>query len=235
MTAPASWIADEDAPSCLNCHQAFDFLHRRHHCRSCGRVLCNACSQWRIELKQGESKQRVCYRCNQYVSNKIFWETIGRPTLQKGALFSIHDGTNNPKAKYVKLCNDDDRLEWSESGKSAGRNDYISLASLTDILIGQKTDAFRKCIDVKNETLCFSAVTPRKTLDVQAQTSQLRDLWAQVLGNRVTFRSLEKPNSMNEKEAERIEQNRQTCEKRAAQAERRAQRNAIAKKYKLKR
>ncbi|RYY83911.1 hypothetical protein EON63_10250 [archaeon] len=40
----ASWILDSDAPQCMRCSRRFSFLLRRHHCRRCGQVVCEACA-----------------------------------------------------------------------------------------------------------------------------------------------------------------------------------------------
>lgn len=40
----ALWVPDETASSCSCCQKPFDrWLTRRHHCRSCGRIICFAC------------------------------------------------------------------------------------------------------------------------------------------------------------------------------------------------
>lgn len=38
------WQPDEQAPSCFVCGSEFTLFFRRHHCRKCGRVVCNPCS-----------------------------------------------------------------------------------------------------------------------------------------------------------------------------------------------
>lgn len=38
----ALWVDDDDAKKCMCCRECeFSFFHRRHHCRQCGRVVCN--------------------------------------------------------------------------------------------------------------------------------------------------------------------------------------------------
>jgi hypothetical protein len=44
------WQPDESVTRCPICHNAFTFFNRRHHCRKCGRVVCNPCSPHRITI-----------------------------------------------------------------------------------------------------------------------------------------------------------------------------------------
>lgn len=44
------WQADNEANECPICGRPFSFLFRRHHCRKCGRVVCNECSPHRITI-----------------------------------------------------------------------------------------------------------------------------------------------------------------------------------------
>ena len=53
--AARPWMDDGASQHCLLCHQAFSFTNRRHHCRSCARLVCGACSSRSMRL---ESIQR---------------------------------------------------------------------------------------------------------------------------------------------------------------------------------
>lgn len=61
------WIADHDVKSCMSCDVTFGTLKRKHHCRACGQVVCNKCSQHKLkipELAGAEKKgSRVCASC----------------------------------------------------------------------------------------------------------------------------------------------------------------------------
>ncbi|KAM5363129.1 hypothetical protein ACJZ2D_012179 [Fusarium nematophilum] len=42
------WQPDAEVTYCPICHTQFSFFVRKHHCRKCGRVVCNSCSPHRI-------------------------------------------------------------------------------------------------------------------------------------------------------------------------------------------
>lgn len=44
------WQPDSEVPECPICKRTFGWLFRRHHCRKCGRVVCNECSPHRITI-----------------------------------------------------------------------------------------------------------------------------------------------------------------------------------------
>ncbi|KYM83765.1 Zinc finger FYVE domain-containing protein 9 [Atta colombica] len=61
---PPFWVPDSDAPSCMLCDVKFTVLKRRHHCRACGKVLCNKCCNMKYRLEyQGNIDSRVCVSC----------------------------------------------------------------------------------------------------------------------------------------------------------------------------
>jgi len=57
------WIPDKEARRCLICNDEFTFLNRRHHCRSCGRLVCGSCSSKRLVLVKKDGPVRVCTIC----------------------------------------------------------------------------------------------------------------------------------------------------------------------------
>ncbi|MFH4975765.1 hypothetical protein AB6A40_002474 [Gnathostoma spinigerum] len=61
----AVWIPDCEATKCMACERTeFTVLQRRHHCRSCGNVVCSGCSSHNFRLPGlGKRPVRVCDKC----------------------------------------------------------------------------------------------------------------------------------------------------------------------------
>lgn len=41
---PPKWVEDDAQSTCMICTHRFSLARRKHHCRSCGRLVCNDCS-----------------------------------------------------------------------------------------------------------------------------------------------------------------------------------------------
>ena len=72
------WVDERHVTSCMGCAVPFNFINRKHHCRSCGGVFCNSCSPSRAP-----AKKRVCNGCF-----AGFYVSDGRPQAQKPAASS---------------------------------------------------------------------------------------------------------------------------------------------------
>lgn len=46
------WVDDESVDECYQCHSAFTWYIRRHHCRGCGRIFCYNCSKYTINATE---------------------------------------------------------------------------------------------------------------------------------------------------------------------------------------
>ena len=65
-TVAAEWETDSNCTTCPICEKTkFNMIERRHHCRKCGRVVCNSCSQHRVILTNihATRKSRICDKC----------------------------------------------------------------------------------------------------------------------------------------------------------------------------
>jgi len=52
------WIKDSAVDMCMKCQVKFTVRERKHHCRSCGGIFCNLCTE-----VQGKSDIRLCQIC----------------------------------------------------------------------------------------------------------------------------------------------------------------------------
>lgn len=80
-----SWVID--ASNCQGCSSQFSFINRKHHCRRCGGLFCNSCTQQRMVLRgQGDSPVRICEPCKKLEEASRFELRHGhRPRAGKGA------------------------------------------------------------------------------------------------------------------------------------------------------
>jgi len=74
----AHWQKDEDVIRCAECEADFGVFTRRHHCRSCGKIYCDPCTNYQVYVegygyKLG-STQRVCVNCNKQNQNEDKYE-----------------------------------------------------------------------------------------------------------------------------------------------------------------
>ncbi|KAG9129854.1 hypothetical protein Leryth_006990 [Lithospermum erythrorhizon] len=67
------WVPDEAVAKCTACGGAFSAFNRRHHCRNCGDLFCDKCTQGRIALTADENAQavRVCDQCMAEVTQRL--------------------------------------------------------------------------------------------------------------------------------------------------------------------
>ena len=82
---PATWIPDKRAKRCFGCGVTFTTFRRKHHCRSCGRIFCSACSAYREIIPSYFSNfgktpepQRTCAPCTQMLQKTAKVEHLVR-------------------------------------------------------------------------------------------------------------------------------------------------------------
>lgn len=67
------WVPDEATTKCTACRADFGAFLRRHHCRNCGDIFCDKCTQGRITLAADDHGQpvRVCDQCMAEVTQRL--------------------------------------------------------------------------------------------------------------------------------------------------------------------
>ncbi|KAL2769731.1 RUN and FYVE domain-containing protein 2 isoform a [Daubentonia madagascariensis] len=58
------WLKDKEATHCKLCEKEFSLSKRKHHCRNCGEIFCNACSDNELPLPSSPKPVRVCDACH---------------------------------------------------------------------------------------------------------------------------------------------------------------------------
>ncbi|XP_012215623.1 protein RUFY3 isoform X2 [Linepithema humile] len=58
-----TWANDRLVTQCKGCNREFNVTRRKHHCRNCGNIFCNACSDNTAALSNSAKPVRVCDEC----------------------------------------------------------------------------------------------------------------------------------------------------------------------------
>ncbi|GBM96198.1 RUN and FYVE domain-containing protein 2 [Araneus ventricosus] len=59
----AVWTQDKQVTYCKQCNKPFSVARRKHHCRHCGDIFCNSCSDNTMPLPSSAKPVRVCDMC----------------------------------------------------------------------------------------------------------------------------------------------------------------------------
>ncbi|EOY28522.1 Phosphoinositide binding, putative [Theobroma cacao] len=113
-----NWV--DDASHCQGCSSQFTFINRKHHCRRCGGLFCNSCTQQRMVLRgQGDSPVRICEPCKKL-------EEAARFELRHGYKSRAGRGSLKPAAKdeddILNQILGADRKESSSSGVASNKD-----------------------------------------------------------------------------------------------------------------
>ncbi|XP_015824943.3 zinc finger FYVE domain-containing protein 26 [Nothobranchius furzeri] len=91
--ARKDWVPDTQHDVCMVCRrERFTMFNRRHHCRRCGRLVCNACSERKMPVDEcPEEEVRVCDQCYAYFHSDSDTESdsaevIGSPVVTQECL-----------------------------------------------------------------------------------------------------------------------------------------------------
>eukprot|EP00466_Bigelowiella_natans_P019707 jgi/Bigna1/44123/e_gw1.89.68.1 len=56
------WVPDYKRSACWKCRKPFTVFRRRHHCRLCGEIFCDSCSNDRVVINKSDPG-RTCREC----------------------------------------------------------------------------------------------------------------------------------------------------------------------------
>nr|AVV27008.1 Rheb1 [Prokinetoplastina sp.] len=109
-----NWKPDTDVNACEKCRLTFTLIRRRHHCRRCGGIFCDACSSNRRTglpgFPSGTPPQRVCDTC--FLMDKGLGEVLVNDSMVAPGLPYV-PFENRPKERRVCI------LGHAGVGKSA--------------------------------------------------------------------------------------------------------------------
>lgn len=71
----SQWMDSKQVKCCFCCDQQFSVTRRKHHCRLCGNVFCQACSDNKMELASSSKPVRVCDTCHAFLLAKFVKST----------------------------------------------------------------------------------------------------------------------------------------------------------------
>lgn len=125
---PPRWLPDEGSDSCFRCDAAFTFTRRRHHCRRCGTVHCDACAKNRVRMAATGKFGRVCDRCFAHIAAENDFVDAALPVLLRGARFQRRKIFGRADV-FAKL---DDREEYLVLAVSAEPHRRLPLGELAD-------------------------------------------------------------------------------------------------------
>lgn len=105
------WVPDYRVTMCQICTAEFSLTFRRHHCRACGKVVCDLCSSNRAPLEYKKNHaERVCDSCyevllkavEERIQSKTSPETDGGDGVEDPNM-DTRDGHEDPEdAKFFK-------------------------------------------------------------------------------------------------------------------------------------
>eukprot|EP01130_Rhizamoeba_saxonica_P003670 TRINITY_DN1529_c0_g1_i1.p1 TRINITY_DN1529_c0_g1~~TRINITY_DN1529_c0_g1_i1.p1 ORF type:complete len:895 (-),score=222.87 TRINITY_DN1529_c0_g1_i1:23-2671(-) len=64
-TVAPTWTPDKQVKNCELCNKKFTSVKRKHHCRKCGKCVCQSCSDFKMIIPEinEKKKKRVCEIC----------------------------------------------------------------------------------------------------------------------------------------------------------------------------
>uniref|UniRef100_A0A0N5AV60 FYVE-type domain-containing protein n=1 Tax=Syphacia muris TaxID=451379 RepID=A0A0N5AV60_9BILA len=116
------WIADAEMTACMLCCAKFTFLLRRHHCRSCGRLLCSQCTSYRVLLLQMRTsvskrlkdlrmeEEKVCFLPDSLDDCSLYYRTLNGTIHKYDDIATVLDTFNSGQSLIITIT----RNLWCE-------------------------------------------------------------------------------------------------------------------------
>ena len=130
------WVPDSFSDSCMRCKMRFNFFRRKHHCRTCGWVVCHACSfHFRVVPRcQFSIPIRLCHVCIQLADSIPDFSWIG-------TALPYNDGNEVDSKEESESSGSDDCVDCGVSAPSTpspGLQGDFFVGKLQDVDSGLK-------------------------------------------------------------------------------------------------
>jgi hypothetical protein len=99
------WVKDREAARCAHCTGVFSFLHRKHHCRGCGLLVCADHSKAIPAPKLfGLKPRRVCKSCEPLIrSGELTGDVPATNPLSEGGLPIVQEPVDLKPVEHARL------------------------------------------------------------------------------------------------------------------------------------
>lgn len=116
----AEWMRDSDAPNCGKCDAKFSLVRRRHHCRICGKIYCDECTDY-IPVIGGDEAALACDSCCATLLAKRKAEHKAKQAKQdslKGSLGAFKPCTALPSLAFQQMMEHGTTIISEEKGET---------------------------------------------------------------------------------------------------------------------
>ncbi|XP_038881046.1 uncharacterized protein LOC120072677 [Benincasa hispida] len=175
-----NWVVD--ASHCQGCSSQFTFINRKHHCRRCGGIFCNSCTQHRMVLRgQGDSPVRICEPCKKLEEAARFELRHGHKSRTgRGSLKST-----KPEDDILAKILSSDRKESSSSVQESNGNSFSTMGRT---ITGVQSSNTQEFIDLDGEGEASSSLTDH--LENKMESSSPEQLRQQALDEKKKYKVL---------------------------------------------
>ncbi|KAH0453743.1 hypothetical protein IEQ34_018067 [Dendrobium chrysotoxum] len=185
----ANWVID--ASHCQGCSSQFTFFNRKHHCRRCGGIFCNSCTQQRMVLRgQGDSPVRICDPCKKLEEAARFEQRYGHKNrATKGNTRAILEDSNSKQ-----ILKTEDELLGEISGTN-GKHLMPSRKEPHMLLDSQGTSSTSNASssvvsDNSGGGVCSNSVEGRDDVLIDSECGSPEDLRQQAMEEKKRYRIL---------------------------------------------
>lgn len=175
-----AWVSNSARAACVACGNSFTCIRRRHHCRRCGDIFCEQCSQKRRELTLfGYTKQavRVCLDCyGAAVDESELCQNISR--LAKGEIFRKYGDFLKTTYRFGLILSGKLRLAYWEPYEV--HHTHPSVSKIKGINVSQMSGVF----DAGGNTIRVEGYESgaAKRIVFDTDTPQQKAFWLRFLG-----------------------------------------------------